>query len=311
MDSAKKQRYKSAELEAQIEAYERAYNAFRYTDEQRERTIKFIEQAMKVLRGDAQFGSLGRLLNVLSAQEVIRMGVSARGGNQYNFDARPLSPWTKIYVLGTANPARSEEVEPYHLQVNFSPPMVIDRERLEALLDLKVVSGWTGDGGNLRPPGFNIHTGQPDNAGDFVYAPLRQPSGPYNIEINLNYLLNDVDRNPYSAKELTTLEITRRYLSPEQLKQRDTQRLGHLPYTGDICATAGRYVPVLLHDPNNWLAHRPWDTSGFDVGDRFPQFGYLNTKTDESERIPVWWRWVAPDPWLEQYGKRARNQPPA
>ena len=299
-----------AQIDIDLEAYERAYYAFQYTQEQCERTLQFVAQAMKVLRGEAPIESLNRLMVPFKPEPRGIDGEATRGGMEYEFDTRFMNDWIRIYVLGTTDPSRPGEVEPYHLQVRFSPPMFIQRERLESLLELKVVPGWTVDGGNLRPPGFNIHTGRPSNGGNFVYAPLQQPTGPYNIEVQLNYLV-DESRNPYTTRELITLQITRRYLTPEQLKQRDAKRLGSLPYTGDICTAAGKYMPVLLHDPNNCLAHRHWQTSAIDAGDRFPQCSYLNPRTDQFERIPVWWRWVAPDPWVEQRGKHRGNQPSA
>lgn len=304
-----KRRYKSAELEAQIEAYERAYRAFRYTDEQREQAIRFVEQAMNVLRGDAPLESLSRLFAPFEPEPKSVDGEATRGGMKYEFDLRPWNDWARAYVLGTTDVTHPGEVEPYHLSITFSPSMSIERERLETLLALKVLPGWTTDGGNLRPPVFDLHTGRPDNGGDFEYAPLQQPTGPYNIEVKLGYLLGE-DRNPFRTRKLVTLKITRRYLTPEQVKQRDAQRVGHLPYSGDICTAAGKYVPVLPHDPDNRLDRRPWETSAFDVGDRFPMFGFMSTHTEESERIPVWWRWVAPDPWLQKYGKQAGNGSP-
>lgn len=59
---------KKAEREAyrlKAEAAQAAYDNFRYTDAQREQTIEFIGAAMKVIRGEAEFDSLTRLLPVV------------------------------------------------------------------------------------------------------------------------------------------------------------------------------------------------------------------------------------------------------
>lgn len=61
-----------AEKKVEREAYkmeaekaQAAYDNFRYTDAQREQTIEFIGAAMKVIRGEAEFDSLKRLLPVI------------------------------------------------------------------------------------------------------------------------------------------------------------------------------------------------------------------------------------------------------
>lgn len=200
-------------VKAEMAASQAEYDKFRYTDAQHEQVLEFIGAAMKALRGEATFNSLTRLLPVarVSAQSI--NGEAYRGGIRYSFDANFLNKWTSIYVLGSED-AGSGKVEPYHLQVEFRPSMVLQRERLESLLQLKVVPGWTEDGGNLSPELPQLHGLRPFNGGNFYYSPVNEPSGDFRIEVHFTYL-NGPDRNPYRANVMTRMSITRRYLIPQ------------------------------------------------------------------------------------------------
>jgi hypothetical protein len=126
----------------EAEKAQAAYDNFRYTDAQREQTIEFIVAAMKVIRGEAGFDSLTRLL------PVVRTDDSKHGDWQvpypntsHAFDARFLNQWTGIYVSTIAKRDGSPGIEPALFEIDFAPEMIIPRERLEQLLQLKVVHG--------------------------------------------------------------------------------------------------------------------------------------------------------------------------
>ena len=220
------------------------YDNFRYTDAQREQTIEFIAAAMKVIRGEAEFDSLKQLL------PVIRTGMGRIPGidnTSHAFDARFLNEWTSISVSTIPKRDGSPGFEPALFQIDFGPEMNIPRERLEKLLQLKVVHGWTMDGGNLVWEGANLEGLPAFNGGVFVYSPLKQPQGDFEIEVKFTYL-NGPDKDPYTATRLSDIQIRRYYLSPEQIKKRNDQKLGHLPQTGERAPKDGRYAAVFADD---------------------------------------------------------------
>jgi hypothetical protein len=240
-----------AEKKARREAYkveaaraQAAYDDFRYTDAQRERTIEFIGAAMKVIRGEAEFDSLTRLL------PVIRTGMGRIPGienTSHAFDARFLNEWTGISVSTISKRDGSPGFEPALFQIDFGPAMNIPRERLEQLLQLKVVHGWTMDGGNLVWEMAPLHNLAYFNGGSFLYSPLKQPQGDFDIEVRFIYL-NGSDKDPWTATRLSHLQIRRYYLTPEQLKKRNDQKLGQLPQTGERAPKDGRYAAVFADD---------------------------------------------------------------
>ncbi|MGJ7512690.1 hypothetical protein [Variovorax sp. GT1P44] len=173
-------------------AYQSVYDNFRYTDAQREQVIEFIGAAMKVIRGDAEFESLKRLLPIARTRVEEVDSQAYRGGNRYAFDARFLNDWTSIYMLGTTD--AQGKVEPYHFQIYFRPEMTIPRERLEQLLQLKVGPGWIPDGGNLQTPEVMLHGGGVRQPATFEYSILNPPHAPYTVHVKLSYLKGDRTR---------------------------------------------------------------------------------------------------------------------
>ena len=140
---------KKAEREAyklQAEAAQAAYDNFRYTDAQREQTIEFIGAAMKVIRGEAAFESLTRLLPVIRTGKGWIPGID---NTSHAFDARFLNEWTSISMSTIPKGGGNAGFEPALFRIDFGPEMNIPRERLEQLLELKVVHGWYPEGGNL------------------------------------------------------------------------------------------------------------------------------------------------------------------
>lgn len=105
--------------------------------------------------------------------------------------------------------------------------MNIPRERLEQLLQLKAVHGWSVDGGSRLFEMAPLEGSPYFNGGFFLYSPLKQPQGDFNIEVRFTYL-NGPDKDPWTATRLSDLQIRRMYLSPEKVKQRNDQKLGHL-----------------------------------------------------------------------------------
>ncbi|MGJ7525861.1 hypothetical protein [Variovorax sp. GB1P17] len=212
-----------AEKKTQREAYkveaqraQAAYDNFRYTDAQREQTIEFIGAAMKVIRGEAEFDSLKRLLPVIRTG----MGLKPETIARFDFDSSFLNKWTGIDVSTIPKRDGSTGFEPVWFQIDFRPEMNISRERLEKLLELKVVRGWTTTGGNLVWEGANLE-GLPDfNGGSFLYSPLKQPQEDFDIEVRLTYL-NGPDKDPWTAARLSDIQIRRMYLTPEQIKTRN------------------------------------------------------------------------------------------
>ncbi|WP_295373329.1 hypothetical protein [uncultured Pseudacidovorax sp.] len=197
------------------------YDSFRYTDAQRERLLDFIGAAMKVIRGDAPFELLARLVPITARRPAIVSGRAYRGGTKFVFDACFLNQWTSIYTFGTTD--EQGKVEPYHFQIEFSPPMDLDRERLEKLLKLKVAPGWLRDGGNLYPPEVIMHLGIVHQPAFFEYDILNPPYAPYIVKATLDYT-KPRDQDPYTAREMVRLEIRRDYRTPTQLRKREADR---------------------------------------------------------------------------------------
>jgi len=138
---------KKAEREAyrvEAEKVQAAYDNFRYTDAQREQTIEFIAAAMKVIRGEAEFDSLTRLLPVVGTSMGRLPGSNT--STSRDFDTSFLNKWTSIDVSTIPKRDGSPGFEPAWFQIDFAPSMNIPRERLEQLLQLKVVHGWTAEG---------------------------------------------------------------------------------------------------------------------------------------------------------------------
>jgi len=214
-----------AEKQAQREAYkveaqraQAAYDNFRYTDAQREQTIEFIDAAMKVIRGEAEFDSLKRLLPVVRTGIGLKPSTSAR----FDFDSSFLNKWTGIDVSTIPKRDGSAGFEPVWFQIDFRPPMNIPRERLEKLLQLKVVHGWSPDGGNLQFEMAPLHGLPYFNGGSFLYSPLKQPQGDFDVEVRFTYL-NGPDKDPWTAQRLVRLQISREYRTSEPIKLRTDQ----------------------------------------------------------------------------------------
>lgn len=210
------------EKKAQREAYkvealraQEAYDNFSYTDAQREQTIEFIAAAMRVIRGEAEFDSLKRLLPVVRTGIGLKPSTSAR----FDFDSSFLNKWTGIDVSTIPKRDGGAGFESVWFQIDFRPPMNIPRERLEKLLELKVVPGWTMDGGNLRWEMAPLHGMPYFNGGSFVYSPLKQPQGDFDVEVRFTYL-NGSDKDPWTATRLSDIQISREYLTPESIKLR-------------------------------------------------------------------------------------------
>jgi hypothetical protein len=203
------------------------YDNFRYDDAQRERTVEFIDQAMRVMRGDVPDDSLQRLLPVVRTSNGFVVGYDK--GTRLDFDTSYLNKWTGIRLSKVLQPSAwgGSRQEPVLFEIDFGPAMKISRERLETLLQLKVVPGWTADGGNLRYETPQLHDLPPFNGGVFVYAPLKPPSGDFTLEVILTYL-NGPGRDPYRTDILSEIQMRRYYLTPEQIQQRDRGRFGPL-----------------------------------------------------------------------------------
>jgi len=278
---------KARRVKAEMDAMQAEYDNFRYTDAQREQVIEFIAAAMKVLRGEAQFSSLTQLLRVARTSPQSINGEAYRGGTRHSFDAKFLNRWTSIYVLVTQDSAG--KVEPYHLQIEFSPAMTIQREGLESLLQLKVVPGWTFDGGNLAPELPQLHDMPPFDGGQFFYSPLKEPVGDFRIEVKLTYL-NGPDHNPYRANVLSSLSITRRYLTPEQIRERDDKTIGHLPRSGERVALDGKYVPVFAEDDLTRAAREQDIVIDHGAGDMFQRVQLRHPRTGQPGWFEAGWQ---------------------
>ncbi len=302
-----------AEKNARREAYrveaakaQAAYDNFRYTDAQREQTVEFIGAGMKVIRGEAEFDSLKRLL------PVIRTGMGRIPGienTSHAFDAKFLNVWTGISVSTIPQRDGSSGFEPVWFQIDFRPSMSISRERLEKLLELKAVHGWTMDGGNLRWQTAPLHGEPYFDGGVFVYSPLKQPPGDFDVEVQLTYL-NGPDKDPWTAQKLTRMHIRRDYLSPEKLKQRNDQKLGHLPQTGERAPKDGRYAAVFVDDA--LTASVPPDQRMQTIGEgQWLGPGYVwNPVTHQREPVHAWWQWIGPDPLASELEKLKASDGP-
>lgn len=217
-----------AATQAELRAAQAVYDNFRYTDAQREQLIDFIGAAMKVIRGDEAFETLQRLVPIEQQEPAIVSGQAYRGGTEFGFNACFLNQWISIYMLATTD--AQGNVEPYQFQIEFSPPMDLDRQRLEQLLKLKVARGWLHDGGNLYPPAVIMHLGIVYQPATFEYELLNPPYAPYTVKALLDYT-QPRDQDPYTATEMVRLEIRRDYLTPEQLRERDQKKFGDMPTT--------------------------------------------------------------------------------
>ncbi|WP_234194423.1 hypothetical protein [Pseudacidovorax sp. NFM-22] len=284
------------DYQARQRAAQAVYDSFRYTDAQRERLIDFIGAAMKVIRGDAPFEGLARLLPISDRRPAIVSGEAYRGGLTFDFDACFLNQWTGIYMLGTTDD--QGKVEPYHFQIELSPPMDLDRERLEQLLKLKVAPGWLQDGGNLYPPEVIMHLGIVRQPATFEYDILKPAYAPYLVKAKLSYI-NPRDKDPYTATRMVRLEIRRRYLTPEQLRERDQKKFGDMPRTGQRVPKDGRWLGFFADDALN--AAIPMQRRIHTLGDD-GWFPVLNGQDPDTGRVvtqPAWWQWVGPDPMAE------------
>lgn len=192
--------------EVRASALQAVYDNFHYTDAQHARTIQFVAAAMTVIRGDAAFDSLEQLLPVR------RLDVGQQPSNSVShaFDARFLNEWTSIYVNAVPKRDGTKSFEPMLFQIDLRPEMTVSRERLEQQLQLKVVPGWTADGGNLRWEMAPLEGLAAFNGGVFVYSPLKQPGTGFNVEVVLTYL-NGPDQDPCTANRLSTITISRTY----------------------------------------------------------------------------------------------------
>jgi hypothetical protein len=287
-----------AEKKAQREAYkieaqkaQAAHDDFRYTDAQREQTIEFIGAAMKVIRGEAEFDSLTQLL------PIIRSGMGWIPGinnTSHAFDARFLNVWTGISVSTIPRRDGRPGLEPALFQIEFDPEMNIPRARLEQLLQLKVVHGWTMNGGNLVWEGANLE-GLPDfNGGSFLYSPLKQPQGDFDVEVRFTYL-NGPDKDPWTAQRLVRLEISRHYLTPEQINKRNDQKLGHLPQTGERAPKDGRYAAVFADDALTTSIPLEQRMCTYGEGQWLGMMDVRNPPTGQLRPVHAWWQWLGPD----------------
>jgi hypothetical protein len=287
-EAEKKARRETYKVEAQIA--QAAYDNFRYTDAQREQTIEFIVAAMKVIRGEAEFDSLRRLLPVIRTGMGLKPETSAR----FDFDSRFLNKWTGIDVSTIPKRDDSAGFEPVWFQIDFRPEMKIPRKRLEKLLELRVVHGRTTAGGNLVWEGANLE-GLPDfNGGSFLYSPLKQPQGDFDIEVRFTYL-NGPDKDPWTATRLSDIQIRRMYLSPEQIKQRNDQKLGHLPQTGERAPKDGRYAAVFADDALTASIPIEQRLCTYGEGQWLGMMDILNPTTGQRQSVHAWWQWLGPD----------------
>lgn len=287
-----------AEKKAEREAYkanaEKAqadYDNFRYTDAQREQTIEFIAAAMKVIRGEAEFDSLKRL------QPIVRIGPGQQPdpSTSRDFDARFLNKWTGIYMNTITKRDGSAGFEPAMFQIDFRPEMNIPRERLEQLLQLEAVHGWNVDGGNLLFEMAPLHNRPYFNGGVFLYSPLKHPPEDFDVEVQFTYL-NGPDKDPWTAQRLVRMHIRRVYLSPEKIKQRNDQKLGHLPQTGERAPKSGRYMAVFADDALTASAPLDQRMQTFGEGAWLGLAHVRNPVTGRIDPVHAGWHWVGPDP---------------
>lgn len=285
------------DYQARQRAAQAIYDNFRYDDMQRERLVEFIAAAMKVIRGDAPFEMLARLVPIKRQEPAIVSGQANRGGTEFTFNACFLNQWTSIYMLGTSD--EQGKVEPYHFQIEFSPPIDLDRERLEQLLKLKVAPGWLQDGGNLYPPEVIMHLGIVHQPAFFEYDILNPPYAPYIVKAMLDYT-KPRDQDPYTAREMVRFEIRRRYLTPEQLRERDQKKFGDMPRTGQRVPKDGRWLGFFADDALN--AAIPMQRRIQSLGDDgwFPVLTGRDPDTGRVVAQPAWWQWVGPDPMAEE-----------
>lgn len=287
-----------AEKKARYEAYQErakaaqaAYDNFRYTDAQREEVIDLIAQAMKVIRGKAEFDSLTRRLPVID----IGKGQQPNPSTQHAFDARFLNKWTSIYVNTIPRRDGKPGLEPAHFQIEFKPEIIMQRERLERLLELKVVHGWRSEGGNLQYQFPQPNGLPPFNGGVFHYSPLKQPEGDFEIEVVFTYL-NGPNRNPYTTTELSDISISRHYLTPEQIRQRNDKKLGHLPQTGERAPKDGRYLAQFASDALTASVPPDRRTCTYGKGQWLGPVHLHDPATGQHEAVHAWWQWIGPDP---------------
>ena len=293
-----KERRRSA-VETEMRAYQAVYDNYRYNDAQRERAIEFIGAAMKVMRGDAPFDSLKQLLNVRVARPAPGAGQSYRGGTHFELDGRVLSDWTRIYVIATTD--AQGQIEPYHFQIHFGPAMNIPRERLEQMLGLKVVPGWTSEGGNLQFEVPDAMNNLPAfNGGNFEYGLIDPPHAPYTVQTKFTYL-NGPDKDPYTATRLSSLEIRREYLSPEKIRERDHKKLGHLPTTGQRVPNGGRWLGVFADDALTASVPMQQRLCTFGEGQVFTHLWIRGGIRREPVPVQTWWQWQAPDPLEDEF----------
>lgn len=285
---------KKAEREAckvEAEKAQAAYDNFRYTDAQREQTIEFIAAAMKVIRGEAEFDGLKRLLPIVRTGMALKPTTTAR----FDFDASFLNKWTGIDMETIPKRDGSAGFEPGWFQIDFRPEMNIPRERLEQMLELKAVHGLNMDGGNLRWEMAPLHDMPYFNGGVFVYSPLKQPQGDFDVEVQFTYL-NGPDKDPWTAQRLVRMHIRRMYLSPEKIKQRNDQKLGHLPQTGERAPKDGRYMAVFADDTLTASAPLDQRMQTFGEGAWLGPAHVQNPVTGRFEPVHAWWHWTGPDP---------------
>ncbi len=287
-----------AEKNARLEAYrveaakaQAAYDNFRYTDAQREQTIEFIGAAMKVIRGEAEFESLTRLLPITGTSKGRIPGIV---NTSHDFDSDFLNKWTEIDVSTIPKRDGSVGFEPVWFQIDFGPSMNIPRERLEQLLELKVVHGWAPEGGNLLFEPVPLHGRAHFNGGSFLYSPLKQPRGDFYIEVRFTYL-NGPDKDPWTAQRLVRLQIRRYYLTPEQIKERNDQKLGHLPQTGERAPKDGRYAAVFFDDALTASIPLEQRTCTYGEGQWLGMMDVQNPTTGQRQPVHAWWQWLGPD----------------
>jgi hypothetical protein len=287
-EAEKKARREAYKVEAQMA--QAAYDNFRYTDAQREQTIEFIAAAMKVIRGEAEFDSLTRLLPVVGTGEGLKPTTTAR----FDFDSSFLNKWTGIDVSTIPKRDGSAGFEPVWFQIDFGPSMNIPRERLEQLLQLKVVHGWSPDGGNLLFEPAPLEGLPYFNGGVFEYSPLKQPQGDFDIEVQFTYL-NGPDKDPWTAQRLVRMHIRRMYLSPQKIKQRNDQKLGHLPQTGERAPKDGRYAAVFADDALTASIPIEQRLCTYGEGQWLGMMDIPNPTTGQRQPVHAWWQWLGPD----------------
>jgi len=296
-----------AEKKAAYEAYkaeaaraQAVYDNFRYTDAQREQIIEFIAAAMKVIRGEAEFDSLTRLLPVVGTS--LGRIPGSNTSISRDFDTSFLNKWTSIDMSTIPKRDGSAGFEPAWFQIDFRPEMDIPRERLEQLLQLKVVHGWTAEGGNLLFEPAPLHNLPYFDGGSFVYSPLKQPQGDFDVEVHFTYL-NGPDKDPWTAGILTRLYIRRMYLIPEQIKKRNDQKLGHLPQTGERAPKDGRHAAVFADDALTASVPLDQRTCTFGEGQWMGPAYVWNLVAGQREPVHAWWQWMGPDPLAAELDK--------